>query len=394
MSNQKLGVLAVVAAVMVLLAVITSRTSINGRSTLSGPAYLIQGLDPGSIDSITVGQGKDQVKIRRQGNQFIVSDINYPADPKQINDLISKALDIKTVELYTSDAKNHEDLEVTEEKARNVVKFFKADGSLLTGVVVGKSPESGQGAYVRQASSNDVYLAGEAPLLRTRALDYVNQEIASVKGEDVNAVTVTTPQGTYTLRAEKDGGGDVIMDGLPADKKLKATDAKSVFTALQGLRFDDVNTPAQITGLMFDHKYAARMDDSTEYTLDLAKKGDKTYLIARAVYTSPAKVTINPGQQDSPEELKKKEAILMAQEGAQRFTLRHKAWVYEIPDWKAKNLLMPQSDLLEDKEKPAEAKTEAPVSGATLTPAVRPGGPLATLPAEPSQPAAAEPNKP
>ena len=68
MSNQKLGILAVVAAVMVLLAVITSRTSINGRSTLSGPAYLIQGLDPASIDSITVGQGKDQVKIRRQGS--------------------------------------------------------------------------------------------------------------------------------------------------------------------------------------------------------------------------------------------------------------------------------------------------------------------------------------
>ena len=125
------------------------------------------------------------------------------------------------------------------------------------------------------------------PWLRTRALDYVNQEIASVKREDVNAVTVTTPQGSYTLRAEKDGGEDVLMDGLPADKKLKDTDVKSVFTALQGLRFDDVNTPAQIEGLTFDHKYVARMDDSTEYTLELAKKGDKTYLMARAAYTEP-----------------------------------------------------------------------------------------------------------
>ena len=167
------------------------------------------------------------------------------------------------------------------------MKFFKADGSLLTGVVVGKSRESGQGAYVRLASSNDVYLTNEAPLVRTRALDYVNQEIASVKREDVNAVTVTTPEGTYTLRAEKDGGDDVIMDGMPADKKLKATDVKSVFTALQGLRFDDVNAPAQIQGLIFDHKYVARMDDSTEYTLELAQKGEKTYLIARAAYTSP-----------------------------------------------------------------------------------------------------------
>ena len=389
MSNQKLGILAVVAAVMVLLAVMTSRTSINGRSTLSGPAYLIQGLDPASIDSITVGQGKDQVKIRRQGAQFVVGDMNYPADTKQINDLIAKSLDIKTIEHYTSDAKNHEELEVTEAKAHGVVKFFKADGSLLTGVVVGKSLESGQGAYIRLASSNDVYLTNEAPLVRTRALDYMNQEIASVKPEDVNAVTVTTPQGSYTLRAEKDGGDDVIMDGMPADQKLKAADVKSVFTALQGLRFDDVNAPAEIQGLVFEHKYVARMDDSTEYTLELAQKGEKTYLIARAAYTSPAKVKIDPGKQDSPEELKKKEAILLAQDGAQRFTLRHKAWVYQIPEWKAKHLLMPQSDLFEVPEKPAEAKAETPAQAA---PAVAPVLPPLVPSVEPNKPA--EPNKP
>lgn len=392
MSNQKLGILAVIAAVMVFLAVITARTSVGGRGKLSGPAYLIQGLDTTSIDSITVGQGEEQVKIRRQGSQFVVSDINYPADTKQINDLISKTLDIKTVELYTSDAANHEDLEVSEEKPRGAVKFYKADGSLLAGIIIGKTRESGEGTYVREASSNDAYLTNDTPWIRTKPLEYVNQEIASVKREDVNVVTVATPQGSYTLRAEK--GGDVIMDGVPAGKKLKESDAKNVFTALQGLRFEDVNTPAQIAGLTFDHKYVARMNDSTEYTLELAKKGDKTYLKARAAYMSPAKVTINPGQQDSPEELKRKEAILMAQEGAQRFTLRHKTWVYEIADWKAKNLLMPQSDLLEDAAKPADAKTEAP----QVTPAVVPSVPAEVPAVGPNQPAAtpqaAEPNKP
>jgi hypothetical protein len=394
MSNQKLGILAVIAAVMVFLAVITARTSVGGRGKLSGPAYLIQGLDTAGVDSITVGQGEEQVKIRRQGSQFVVSDINYPADTKQINDLISKALDIKTVDLYTSDVKNHEELEVTEEKASGVVKLFKADGSLLTGVVIGKTRESGQGTYVRLASSNDVYLTNEAPYLRTRALDYVNQEIASVKREDVNAVTVTTPQGSYTLRAAKDGGDDVLMDGLPTGRKFKDSDARNVFTALQGLRFEDVNTPAQIEGLMFDHKYVARMDDSTEYTLELAKKGDKTYLIAKAAYTSPAKVTINPGQQDSPEELKKKEAILLAQEGAQRFTLRHKAWVYEIPDWKAKYLLTQQSDLLEDMEKPADAEAETSQVAPTIVPNLPALVPTAETDQPVATPQAVEPNQP
>ncbi len=381
MSNQKLGILAVVAAAMVFLAVLTARTSVGNRGRLSGPAYLIQGLDTAMIDSLRVGQGTEQVKIRRQGGQFVVADINYPADAKQINDLITKALDIKTVDRYTSDVANHEELEVAEEKAKGFIKFFKADGSLLAGIVIGKTRED-QGTYVREASSHDVYLTNDSPWIRTRALDYVNQEIASVKREDVNTVTVTTPQGSYVLRAEKSGGDGVLMDGVPAEKMLKETDAKSVFTALQGLRFDDVNTPARMEGLTFDHKYVARMDDSTEYTLELARKGDKTYLKARAVYTSAAKVAIDPSKQDSPEELKKKEAILMAQEAAQRFTLRHKNWVYEIPEWKSKHLLMPQADLLESKDKPVEAKEE---SASPVVPALSLDAPTTPQAAEPNQ---------
>lgn len=380
MSNQKLGILAVVAAVMVFLAVMTARTAVGTRGKLSGPAYLIQGLDTAAIGSISVAEGDKQVKIRRQGQggQFIVADMNYPADAKQINDLITKTLDIKTIDLYTSDAANHGELEVSDEKPRGAIRFFKPDGSLLAGIVIGKTRDSGEGTYVREASSNDVYLTNDSPYIRTRSLDYVNQEIASVKREDVDMVTVTTPEGSYTLRAQKDSGDGVLMDGLPGDKKLKESDAKSVFTALQGLRFEDVNTPAQVTGLTFDRKYVARMDNSTEYTLELAKKGDKTYLLASAVYTDPAKVTINPDKKDSPEELKKKEAILMAQADAQRFTLRHKGWIYTVPEWKAKSLLMPQADLLEDKEKPAEAKVE--------TPQVMPTLPAAALSAEPNQP--------
>jgi hypothetical protein len=68
----------------------------------------------------------------------------------------------------------------------------------------------------------------------------------------------------------------------------------------------------------------------------------------------------------------------MAQADAQRFSLRHKGWIYTIPDWKAKSLLMSQADLLEDKEKPAEAKAETPQAMPTL--------PAAALTAEPNQP--------
>ena len=402
MNNRQLGILALVAAGMVVWATVQARLAGDRRAAPSGPAYLIQGLEPANIDSITVGQGKDLVTIKRQENQFVVTnEKNYPADTKQISDLISKSLDIKTSEAYTSNAKNHEDLEVTEAKARNVVKFLKADGSLLTGVIVGKSQEAGQGTYVRLASSDDVYVTETAPWFRNRALDYVDQEIVNVKREDVNAVTVTTPEGTYKLRSVKQGE-EVTLEGMPADEKLKTSDTKSVLTALTSLRFDDVNKPADVQGLKFDHQYVCRLNNSTEYRFKLAKKGEKTYLQCEAQYTDPTKVTINTNQVDSPEELKKKEAILLAQESAQKFTLRHRDWVYEIPDWKAKYLTKKQSELYEEKPKPAaqapaeptapKAETPTPEPPEAAQPAVAPAAPEPNAPAPTVQ--APEPNQP
>jgi hypothetical protein len=219
-------------------------------------------------------------------------------------------------------------------------------------------------------------VTANAPWFRSGALEYVNQEIVNVKREDVNSVTVRTPESSYVLKPAKEGDGVVLPD-LPADQKLKDSDAKAVLTGLTGLRFDDVNQPSQVSGLIFDHEYTCRLNNSTEYRFKLAKQGAKTYLLASAEYTDPTKVTINTSQVDSPEELKKKEAILLAQEAAQKFTLRHKDWIYEIPDWKAKSLTKKQAELLEAKERPPEAAQP------TLAPA-----PADVKPAEPNQPAA------
>lgn len=355
MSNKKLGILAVVAAIMVLWAVAQSRLSRRSSTEPSGPSYLIQGLDPAQIGTIVVGSGDSAVTIQRRDQQFYVTEkAGYPADPKRINDLISKCLDIKTLESYTSNPRNHEDLDVTEDKARNVVKFLKADGSVLAGVVVGKALEDGQRTYVRLTSHDNVYLAESVPYIRTTAIDYVNQEIVSVERADVNSVRITTPDGFYTLKAAQDGD-DVVMANRPEGKTLKLSDAQSVFRSLSSLRFDDVNTPSALGELSFDYLYVCRLHDSTEYRFRIARKDGKAYLTCEAEFTDKTPVTMKPGQVESQEELKKKEAKLQAQERAQRFTLRHKGWVYEIPEWKANYLTKRQADLLEGEPAPAEA---------------------------------------
>ncbi|HEC02180.1 MAG TPA: DUF4340 domain-containing protein, partial [Phycisphaerales bacterium] len=202
MSNKKLAILGIVAVFMVLWAVVQSRLA-NRRTIQSDEiAYLIQGLDPAAIGAIVLGTGDDAVSLKRQGNGFVVaSKDDYPAKTSEVNSLISKCLEIKTTQLITEDPKNHEDLEVTEDKARTVVKFFKdtdPNSTVLAGIVVGKTEELGQGTYVRmlssdEAVSNRVMTAPDVPWFADGAMSYIEQELISAKSDEIVSVTVGSP---------------------------------------------------------------------------------------------------------------------------------------------------------------------------------------------------------
>ena len=366
MSDRKLTILGIVAVFMVIWAVVQSRISSRPRTEPDAPAYLIQGLDTADIGSIVLGVGEKAVTLKRQrqGGRFVVlNSDNYPAKTSEINKLITSCLDIRAGELYTDDAANHKDLGVTEEDAGTVVKFFRPDSSLLTGVVVGKAKEQAsvssvqqaQGTYVRLLPGDKVYLAPTVPLVRSRAIDYIEQKLISVKRENIESVTVRSPDDEYTLRAKEDGK-DLVLENMPAGKKLKSNEADGVFTSLTNLRLDDVKKKSG--ELTFDSQFVCRLKDSTIYTVKIAKKDDKTYITCTAEFTDRTLVTEREIRDANDAELKQKEAKFLARDRAKGFSVKHQGWVYEIAEWKAKNLTMKLSDLIEDEEKPEE--TEKP----------------------------------
>ena len=354
MSDKKLTILGIVAVCMVTLAIVQSRISNKPRTASDKPAYLIQGLDTRDIGSIVIGVGDDEVTMKRQPGQFVVvNKDNYPAETKQINDLITKCLDIQTSQFITEKKENHEALGVKEEDARNVVKFFKLDESLLTGVIVGNNKEAGQSSYVRLANSDKVYVSPEVPLLSTGALNYMDQKIISASRDNIESAKIKSPDGEYTLK-RKDDSEDVVLENIPSGKRLKANDGKSVLNALTDLRFTDVKKKsAETEDLTFYRQYVCRLADSTVYTIQIATKDDKTYVTCHAEFTDTTPVTIKK-EGESEEELKKKEAKLLARDNAKKFNSRHQAWIYEIADWKAKNLTKELSEILEDVQKPEE----------------------------------------
>ena len=371
MSNRNLLILGFAAAAMVALAVVVAGIGDKPYAKKDQTAYLIQGLDPDQVARITIGKLGEEVILNRRGANFVVANLdNYPARTSEINKLITNCLDIQTAELYTDNPANHKDLGVTELNATVLVKFYKAasadktDLSLITGVIVGRQKQQGRGiGYIRRVDDNKVYVAAaQIPMINKQAMDYVAQGLTSVKREDINSITVSCPNDTYLL-LPGDDDKTVILENLAEGKKLNNTIANRVFTALANLSFEDVNAESSKRGLLFDRRYLCRLKDTTVYSIWLAKDGDLWFAKCDARFADQTPVTKTQGEIESDEQLKIKEAKLLARDAAEEFSETHKGWVYQIPDYLAANLTRTSAELLET-AKPVQAEVNEPLDTA------------------------------
>jgi len=363
MSNKQLTILGVIAAVTLILATVQSYIAHRPVATPTGPTYLIQGLEPEMIERIELGGGDNPVLLERQDRQFVVTNKDsYPAQNQEINDLVTKCLDVQATELITKSAENHPDLEVTEDKARYEVKFQRrreggSGWELLAGVVVGKSPEQGGGSYVRLVNSDEVYLADDIGWLKMSALDYIDKKLTEVKKDDIVQVTVNGPEGNYTII--KDPTGKAYLPDIPEGKKARENQVEQTFTALTNLNFSNVQAQSLAAkDLDFNITYLCALQDSVVYTCKLASKDNKYYVTCSAAFTDQTPIQ-KKQEVESQEELKKKEAKLLARDAAEAFAQKHQGWVYELDGWQGDKLTRKLSDLLEDvQEKDQQTKEE------------------------------------
>ncbi len=358
MTNKKLTLLGIIAAVMVVLVFVQSGTKTVISADNDAIKYLIQGLDPSNVQTIQVkGTGDQQVELVKGGEGFTVKQLSgYPAKVSQINDLVTKCLDIKVGKVYTSKPENFEDLGVMEEKAAYVVKFNGSDGKLITGVIVSEGKEGK--TYVRRVDSNDVYIAADYVWLNASAQGFADQQLTNVAKDKITQIDVATAEGSYVITQD---GGKAVLQNVPDGKVAKQAECDKVLGAITGLRFDDVKKAADVKDVKFDNSYVCKLNDSTVYAIKTGKKDDKTYATLTAEFTDKTPVVKEKGV-ESEEDLKKKEAKLLANEAAVQFENQHSGWVYVLPSYSADNLTMPLSSLVEDVPAPVGPISAEPES--------------------------------
>ncbi|MBN2377670.1 MAG: DUF4340 domain-containing protein [Sedimentisphaerales bacterium] len=380
MSNRQLSILGLLAVVFLGLAIAQSRFNSAHQGSAVGAVKLIQGLATGQIGSIELGQGENLVTLKKNSEGFVVANRdNYPAQTQTINELLISCLDIEVIEKVTSNPENHAELEVTEETAGSVVKFFDKDGKLITGVIVGKSTDRG-GAHVRLVTSDDVYVAKQTPRLRTAATDYIDKKLTEVVKDNVEKVTVKSAAETYTVMM--DGAGKAFLTKIPAGKKQKEAEVDQLATALSSMSFTDVQKESDKTrDFKFETSYLCQLKNSTIYKFDLAQDGDKHYLKCTADFLDKVE-SVSKDEIATDQAMKAKEKQILAQQAALEFADRHQGWIYEVSSWEAGKLTKKLDDLLEDIE---EEKAEPAPASSTVPPIVT----------EPNSPAVnAAPNAP
>ncbi|AQT69707.1 hypothetical protein STSP2_02902 [Anaerohalosphaera lusitana] len=356
MNNRKLAILGLLAVVIVVLAVAVDKVTHRGPQGSGTGGYLIEGMDPAKIARIEISGGESDVVLVRGNGGFVVETKGgYPAKTSEVNNLLTRSMDIALAEKITSDEKNYADLGVSEEEASTIVKFITEDGSLLTGIVIGEAVEGGEGKYVRLLNGEDVFVSLGSPWINKNAIGYVEQTLVSAEKDNIESVAVNAGDESYRI-VRKDNN-EIGLSTVPEGKEVKEDELDKVFNAATSIRFDDVLR--EVEGVSFNDKFVVRMEDSTVYRFDIGRKDDAVYGKVTAEFTDTEPVTMTKGVQVDEEELKQKEAKLVARDKAQAFAAKNEDWIFEIPSYKADNMTKPLSDLLEDKAVEEESGDEA-----------------------------------
>ncbi len=367
MSEKKLAVLAIIAAITLSISILQSKmsqTKTGSTKQAGAGGLLIQGLDTSSIESIQIKAGDEDFKITKQNGNFIIpSKANYPADLSAINDLITSCLDIKLKNLVTSNPENFSDLGLTDENANSLVRFFDKDDKEMTGVIVGNNSMETRSKFVRQTVKNEAYASNKAPYIRPQMLQYINKIILELEEDDIAKVMIQNPDDTYSIR-KNEGEYTYQLDATPEGRTANKYAIQAAYRAGQKIQLTDIATGSvDISGLDFTkYNVITEMDSGMIYTFKYAEKDGKYYMVCDAMFKEELPV-FDTSQQHSEDELKAIEAKYLAKDTAAAFSAKHKSWIYEVGKSTFDQISKKSEDLLDKLPEPKEETAETNSNG-------------------------------
>jgi hypothetical protein len=237
---MKLRTLIIAVALLAIVSVLAYVKNRPEPAPAADPRVGTPLLSPDTVakaDTITVSdQGKSiELKKRADGTWHVASYFDMPADFEKISRLAQDLNEAKVERFVTDNPDRVAHLEFKDSRIA-----LGESGKEIWSVTLGKTPDSGNGRFIRFGSENTAFFSGTHVWLDTDAKGWADAQLVTVKPDEIATVVLPLPpgEGTVTLsRTKKDAPW--TAEGGPKGQKLLADKVAQLLTSLTSLRFTE-----------------------------------------------------------------------------------------------------------------------------------------------------------
>lgn len=384
MKGRQLLILAVVAVILVVGAVVTSRKDARPAPEAVGKLVLPD-LPVNTVEKIVVRSAAGTATVVCLDNAWVMPDrFRYPADFNKVKDTLLKVSELKIGDVMRVDDAQRARLKLLppkagEPNAGTVVEFLGPGDTMLASLLVGEprmrkgndfmpggypdghylSPDGGKTVFLVNATLTDLPVDSAA---------WLDTELCSVTSFDLNEITLSGPDRPDLRLVRTNEAASLEVVGLATNETTESSKQYSVEGALASLRFDDVADPSltiEQTGLDKPALYRAVTKKGEIYTVRIGGKKEGTdrrfVKIEAALKDAPEKPRdAAAGDKDKPDEAAAKERK-EREDKVKAFNEKVGKWTYLLSSGKTDYMTIKRDGLVKKKEE--EKKPSDPDAG-------------------------------
>jgi len=331
-----------------------------------------------SQDTLTLTKDQDVWTVKENDN--------YPAAISKVRELVLGVGNLKLVEPKTKKPENYVRIglqDVTEEGANSTqITIIAGSDKKLADLIIGnskqaKSDASQKSYYIRKTDEPQSWLADGNLPDKWEPKDWLDVDIIEIKRDRIQQVKVSHEDGELVyIHRDNPNVRDFTLDSLqPGEQVTAPYEVNNIATTFTKMTFDDVVSAAN-AGVGDNPVYSAVLTtfDGLEITFEAFTKDDKhfaTYsarvneeaakssqeILSQQESTDKAsEVTLEAPSVDPHASSSKKKVELKSTEEVkqevEQFNKRWQNWMYQLPEFRVKNIGKKKADLLKKDQQP------------------------------------------
>jgi hypothetical protein len=302
---MKLRTLAITVALLAALSAIAYFKNRPEAASSADPRVGKALLDADTVSRaslITVSDQGKKVELARapDGSWRVKSYFDLPADFEKVSRLVQDLNEAKADRFVTANPDRLSHLEFKDSQ----ISLGDSSGKPIWILTLGKSPESGNGRFIRFDDEPKAYFSGMHVWLDTEAKGWANAQLIDVKKDDVSRIEIPFDSGKTVVvsRAKKDSPWTAA--DAPAGRALDSDKVSSVLAALTSLRFSDTTDtkdPSAAEAARYARTFRVSTFNGATLTITLGRRPEQRKLKPPVADAKDSLASIAKAADGSPE---------------------------------------------------------------------------------------------